>query len=203
MKFSTFFAHIQEAPWYRKFLTPVVDEVASQTKLLDIGTGSGKLLQMIATAKSTTCYGIDTSESMLIEARKKLGNTNIILQKTEPNKPYPFEDSSFDYITICNVLFNLNDVINDNILKEAQRILKKGGKVIVLTPTGNGNLLKLTKNYFSIKNLGMYIWFYATKSRAKYWNNTKYLKNYSKKYNLKYNRKTTLNGFALIEILVK
>jgi len=35
--------------------------------------------------------------------------------------------------------------------------------------TGNGNFFKLIKNYFSHKNLIIYIWFYATKNRAGPW----------------------------------
>jgi hypothetical protein len=41
MSFSTFFSTLQEAPWYRSFINPVIDEINTSGKLLDIGTGSG------------------------------------------------------------------------------------------------------------------------------------------------------------------
>lgn len=52
MKFSKFFSNIQEKPWYRQFLNPVISEIEQEGKLLDIGTGSGKLLQILATEKN-------------------------------------------------------------------------------------------------------------------------------------------------------
>jgi ubiquinone/menaquinone biosynthesis C-methylase UbiE len=69
---NSFFSNVQEAPWYVEFLEPVVSQIPPFTKVLDIGTGSGKLLQLLLNEKNSDCTGIDTSESMLAEAEKKL-----------------------------------------------------------------------------------------------------------------------------------
>jgi hypothetical protein len=87
-------------------------------------------------------------------------------------------------------------------LKETKRLLKENGKIIVLTPTGKGNILKLSRNYFSLKNLGIYIWYSATKKRAKLWNNNKYLKYYATRNKLKYESRIVMSGFAKLEILI-
>ncbi|MCB9211583.1 MAG: class I SAM-dependent methyltransferase [Ignavibacteriales bacterium] len=202
MNFSTFFSLVQEAPWYRQFLNPVIDEINKEADLLDIGTGTGKLLQILSEENKVNCYGTDTSSSMLEEAKKKLRNTNVKLQKLEANERLPFENNRFEFITICNVLFNLTQNSIDHILMEALRVLKRGGKIIVLTPTGKGNIITLTKRYLSIKNLGIYIWFYATKRRADLWTKDKYLLEFSKQ-NLTYKHKNILNGFAQVEVLEK
>ena len=45
MNFSNFFSHIQETPWYHQFLSPVIDEINDQTKLLDVGPGTGNFFR--------------------------------------------------------------------------------------------------------------------------------------------------------------
>jgi len=203
MNFSDFFSHIQEAPWYRQFLNPVIDEINDQTKLLDVGTGTGKLLEILSKEKNVSSFGIDTSQSMLEEAKKKLNNTNAQLHKIDANENFPFDNNSFDYVTICNVLFNLERNATDHILKETLKVLKDDGRIIVLTPTGKGNLISLTKGYLSLKNLSIYIWFFATKNRAGSWGKEKYLLEFSINNNLKYEQKLILNKFAQVEILYK
>ena len=70
MKFSKFFSNLQEAPWYRSFLNPVINEICIKGKLLDIGTGSGKLIQILSTEIGMDCTGVDTNSKMLAEAKK-------------------------------------------------------------------------------------------------------------------------------------
>jgi len=203
MNFSNFFSHIQEAPWYNQFLNPVIDEINDQTKFLDVGTGTGKLLQMLSKKKNVSSFGIDTSPSMLEEAKKKLNKTNAQLQKIDANEKFPFDNNSFDYVTICNVLFNLERNAVDHILTETIRVLKSDGKIIVVTPTGEGNIVTLTKSFFSTKNLSIYIWFYATRKRAGPWWEKKYLLQFSQLNNFRYQRKLILKGFAQLEILYR
>ena len=203
MKFTKFFSHIQETPWYRTFLNPVLEEISIGDSLLDIGTGSGKLIQLVAEQKDIKCIGVDTNEDMLIEAQKKVRNTTAQLLLIKPNDPLPLKDESFDYVTICSVLFHLKKDSIDSILNDALRTLKNDGKIIVLTPTGNGNFLTLSKQFFSFKNYSIFIWFYATRNRAGPWTKNKYLKQYAIKNELKYKREVVMNGFAQLEIITK
>jgi ubiquinone/menaquinone biosynthesis C-methylase UbiE len=201
MKFSKFFANLQEAPWYRAFLNPVINEIGNEGTLLDIGTGSGKLMQILATEKSIICTGVDTDAAMLTEAKVKLKNINAELVEITPNEPLPFENNSFDYIAICSVLFHFKREDVDTMLQDSLRLLKKKGKIIILTPTGGGNILKLSKHYFSIKNRGMYIWYRATKKRARLWTKENYLAEYASKHKLSYKREIVMSGFAQLEII--
>ncbi len=202
MNFSKFFSNLQESPWYREFLNPVIDEIEENNgSLLDIGTGSGKLIQILYEEKNIECTGVDTNSEMLKEAKNKLKNTTITLLKIEANKKLPFKNNSFNYITICNVLFHLDKEGIDFLMKESQRILKDKGKIIVLTPTGSSGILKLTQKYFSFKNLGIYIWYFATKKRSKTWKNNHYLKQYTAQNIITYQTQTPMNGFAQLELL--
>ncbi len=89
----------------------------------------------------------------------------------------------------------------DTMLNDSLQLLKENGKLIVLTPTGKGNFLKLTKHSFSIKNSSVYIWYRATKSRARLWTNENYLAEYALKHNLNYKREFVMKGFAQLEII--
>ncbi|HVA98015.1 MAG TPA: class I SAM-dependent methyltransferase, partial [Bacteroidia bacterium] len=151
--------------------------------------------------KKIECIGIDTNTEMLSEAQNKLKETNVKLFLIKANTELPFDNNTFDYITICNVLFLLKKDSIDYILNEAQRILKKEGKIIILTPSGNGNFISLTKYFFSIKNLSIYIWFYATRISADSWSKNKYLEQYTIKKKLKYKREIIMNGFAQVEVI--
>lgn len=201
MKFSKFFSKIQEAPWYRSFLNPVINEIDRKGKLLDIGTGSGKLIQILSTEKEIDCIGVDTNREMLAEAKNKIKDTNARIQEIKANENFPFDDNSFTYVSICNLLFHLDKDSIDFILKDALRLLKNEGKIIILTPTGKGNILDLSRNYFSLKNSSIYIWFFATKNRAGPWTNNKYLKQYADKNKLHYRSQIVMNGFAQLEVL--
>lgn len=203
MKFSKFFSNLQEAPWYRAFLNPVLKEIGTKGSLLDIGTGSGKMIQILTTENEMECTGVDTDEHMLDEAKIKLGNAKIRLVKIDPNQKLPFENNSFDYITICSVLFHMKKKDIDTMLQDSLQLIKDQGKVIVLTPTGKGNLMKLTRHYLSINNSGIFIWYRSTKKRAKIWHKENYLAEFASNNNLKYKSEMAMNGFAQLEILSK
>jgi ubiquinone/menaquinone biosynthesis C-methylase UbiE len=201
MKFSKFFSNLQEAPWYREFLNPVINQIDTSANLLDIETGSGKMLEILFTEKNVVCIGTDTNKYMLKEAAEKLKNTGVKLKLTPKGKPLNFEKNSFDYITICSVFFHLEEKEINTMLHEYLQLLKKNGKIIILTPTGSGNLFKLSKQYFSLKNLSIYIWYRATKNSAQLWIKNKYLLKYSAKNQLKYKSEIVMNGFAQLEII--
>jgi len=201
INFSKILFYIQETPWYRSFLNAVIDEISVKGKLLDIGTGPGKLIQILATEKGMDCTGIDTNPEMLKAAQKKITKMDIKLLEIKNNAPLPFSNNSFEYVTICSVLFHLKKDSIDFILQESQRILKDTGKIIILTPTGKGNFFTLSKRFLSVKNLSIYIWFYATKNRAESWMNEKYLQKYADIYGLNYKREIVMFGFAQLEVI--
>lgn len=203
MNFSKFFSTLQEAPWYRQFLNPVINEIENNSTLLDIGTGSGKMLEILFNEKNVKGVGTDTSADMLKEAKEKLRNTNVELHQIPAGKLLPFKKNSFDYVTICSVLFHMKETEIDAMLKDSLQVLNNDGKIIILTPTGKGNLIRLTRHFFSLNNKGIYVWYRATKKRAKLWSENQYLKQYASKNNLKYELRIVMCGFAQLEILNK
>ena len=161
------------------------------------------MLEILFTEKNVSCVGTDTSQDMLDEAKGKLKDSNIQLLLTPAGESLPFEPNSFDFITVCSVFFHLKNEEIDKMLKEYTELLKVNGKIIILTPTGKGNLFKLTKHFFSLKNKTIYIWYRATKKRARLWTNENYLAKYVSKKNLKYKREFVMKGFAQLELIGK
>lgn len=201
MKFSKFFSNLQEAPWYRQFLNPVIAEIEKDSYLLDIGTGSGEMLEILSNEKNVNGVGTDTNSDMLEEAKEKLENTSVRLYLIPAGEKLPFEKNSFNCVTICSVLFHMNEKEIDYMLMDSLHVLKDNGKIIILTPTGKGNIMQLTRQYFSLKNKGIYVWYSATRNRAKLWSKNQYLKQFANKNKLKYESQIVMHGFAQLEII--
>jgi ubiquinone/menaquinone biosynthesis C-methylase UbiE len=72
---------------------------------------------------------------MIDEVRKSISRENIIYQYQKINSALEFDDSQFDMVTFCSVLFFVDDRIKTFSMSEAVRVIKPNGK-IVLSPTG-------------------------------------------------------------------
>jgi ArsR family transcriptional regulator len=99
-------------------------------RLLDIGTGTGRILELLAgTADSAT--GVDRSPEMLRIARGKLaaaGNQKADLLQADM-RALPFPDAAFDTVTMHHVLHFADNPAA--VLAEAARMVAPGGKLIV------------------------------------------------------------------------
>ena len=98
--------------------------------LVDLGTGTGSVLQSFAGA-AAQAIGIDTSREMLAIARaniEKAGHRHIQLRHGDIYA-LPFADGSADLVTIHQVLHFLDDP--GRALTEAARILEPGGRLLV------------------------------------------------------------------------
>ncbi len=98
--------------------------------LLDIGTGTGRILEILA-PRTRHAEGIDMSPEMLAVARANLeraGCDNCAVRKADMYR-LPFPADSFDAITIHQVLHFADDPART--ITEAARILRPGGTIIV------------------------------------------------------------------------
>ncbi|GAA0599828.1 2-heptaprenyl-1,4-naphthoquinone methyltransferase [Virgibacillus siamensis] len=109
-------------------------QVAPGSSALDVccGTGDWSFSLAEATGKEGTVIGIDFSSNMLSVAREKNNNAQYehlsFIQGNAMNLPY--NDNSFDYVTIGFGLRNVPDYMT--VLKEMYRVVKPGGKVVCL-----------------------------------------------------------------------
>src|SRR5690606_8458269 len=102
--------------------------------LLDVATGTGDLA--ILTAKLISprkIIGIDISEGMLELGRKKVEKEmlkEIIELQQGDSEAINFPDNTFDAITVAFGIRNFEDL--DKGLTEMKRVLKPGGKLVIL-----------------------------------------------------------------------
>ena len=104
-------------------------------KVLDLAGGTGDLTKRLS--KRVGSEGLvvlsDINESMLEEGRKRLINEGIVgnVEFKQINAEHiPFEDATFDLVTIGFGLRNVTDKLKA--LKEMKRVLKPGGRLLVL-----------------------------------------------------------------------
>lgn len=103
--------------------------------LLDLATGTGDLI--LSLMNQNNCIdsgvGLDMSSGMLDIAQKKINSSDLKNKLTlvrSDASSIPFAGRSFDAVTIA---FGIRNVIDVNVaLKEMHRVLKPGGKVLIL-----------------------------------------------------------------------
>jgi ubiquinone/menaquinone biosynthesis C-methylase UbiE len=99
--------------------------------LLDLGTGTGRMLQLIAPS-ALRAVGVDASPAMLAVARANLeraGLSRVELRQGDINA-LPVEHNAFDLVLIHQVLHYLDDPARA--LREAAAALSPGGRLVVV-----------------------------------------------------------------------
>lgn len=96
-------------------------------RLLDVGCGNGAFLGRMARL-GWQCTGVETDPLAAQFARDHFGLT--IRQGTLGDAGFP--DSSFDVVTLSHVIEHVHSP--HELLLECRRVLRPGGKLIVLTP---------------------------------------------------------------------
>ena len=103
-------------------------KTASDTNALalDVACGTGDMaIELLKRGSSVT--GIDLSEEMLAIARRKTAEANFQLANAEA---LPFDDASFDAVTSA---FGIRNFVHlDKGLAEMARVLKSGGRMVIL-----------------------------------------------------------------------
>jgi demethylmenaquinone methyltransferase / 2-methoxy-6-polyprenyl-1,4-benzoquinol methylase len=117
--------------WRRKAIKLL--KGSSPRVILDVATGTGDFAIQALTLNPDKVFGIDISEGMLEVGRKKLRERNLTgkieLQKGD-SENLPFEQNKFDAVTVAFGVRNFENL--EKGLQEIFRVLKPGGKLIVL-----------------------------------------------------------------------
>lgn len=101
--------------------------------ILDIATGTADFAIEAGSIPEATIIGVDISEGMLDQGRKKilkLGLKDRITLKHGDSENLPFENNSFDSAIVAFGVRNFENL--DKGLNEIFRVLKPGGKFIIL-----------------------------------------------------------------------
>ena len=110
-----------------------ISGVKAGDKVLDIAGGSGDLSKLFAKKVSSTGEVIltDINASMLAVGRDRMIDAGLRVPATQCNaEKLPFADNSFDCVIVAFGLRNMTH--KDIALREMQRVLKVGGRLLVL-----------------------------------------------------------------------
>jgi demethylmenaquinone methyltransferase / 2-methoxy-6-polyprenyl-1,4-benzoquinol methylase len=117
--------------WRKKAVQELVAIQAK--KILDVATGTADLAIAAADANPDRITGIDIADQMLAIGREKIANkqlSGLITLANGDSEAMPFNDNEFDAVTCAYGVRNFAHL--EAGLKEMYRVLRPGGKVVIL-----------------------------------------------------------------------
>ena len=152
--------------WRRKVLKIVSD--TQPESILDIATGTGDLAILLSQTKASKIIGLDLSAGMLEVGREKVNELKLdqrieMIQGDSEN--LPFEDNSFDAITVGFGIRNFENL--EKGLTEILRVLKPNGIFVILeTSVPTKFPLKQGYNFYTKRIVPMMGKFFSKDQKA-------------------------------------
>jgi len=137
-----------------KAYTVLVADIREGHQVLDIAGGTGDLSMAFAkkVGKTGRVVHTDINEAMLRTGRDRLIDKGIVLPTMVCDaEKLPFEDASFDRVSVAFGLRNMTH--KDVALAEMCRVLKPGGKLLVLEFSKVAQPLEKAYDWYSFKVL--------------------------------------------------
>ncbi|RMF95220.1 MAG: class I SAM-dependent methyltransferase [Candidatus Schekmanbacteria bacterium] len=126
---------IEEKEVLKKRIIKLFDFLFPQKceKLLDIGCGIGFYFKILK-RYTNKIYATDISELYLNRAKENTESFNLkeIYYNLNLSNQLPFKSESFDVVFVFSVIHHMEDV--DESINEIHRVLKKGGRCIIIEP---------------------------------------------------------------------
>jgi len=97
-------------------------------KVLDLGCGTGRHALWLA-ARGAAVTGVDFSEGMLEEARRKPDAEQVRFLRHDLHTPLPLGDGEFDLVVSGLVLEHLRELVG--FFQEIKRVLRADGRAVV------------------------------------------------------------------------
>ncbi|MEQ9104210.1 MAG: bifunctional demethylmenaquinone methyltransferase/2-methoxy-6-polyprenyl-1,4-benzoquinol methylase UbiE [Rhodothermales bacterium] len=117
--------------WRRKVIRTLME--TAPESVLDVATGTADLAIMAARNGVAENIGVDISEDMLEVGRRKVSRAGLqeqVILETGDAEALPYPEGRFDAATVSFGVRNFEDL--DAGLRELHRVLKPGGRLIVL-----------------------------------------------------------------------
>ncbi len=145
-----------------KIINDLLADVPEQGSVLDVGCASGFSIDHYAKARPDVSYaGADVAPHHIEYAQKERPQHTF---KTGPAEALPYEDNTFDSVTMLDVIEHVVDV--DACLAEMKRVLKPGGTAIIFVVEEHNPLFQV-------------IWWIWLKTKGKVWEEA-HLREYTK-----------------------
>ena len=120
-----------QSKWHRLKFARIRDRMRQPEQHLDIGCGPGTFIGTLA--DRGVSVGVDISQVQLDYAEQKYAGADRRFVAITPGT-LPFADNSFDCVTLVELIEHLTPEDTSTTLKEAHRVLRPGGQLLVSTP---------------------------------------------------------------------
>ena len=132
---------------------PAVLEVAGDVAdlhVLDLGCGPGLYAEELTT-RGARVLGVDSSSRMVQLAQERLGSTAQFKVHDLNEELYWLADASFDLAIMALVIHHLVD--RNRVLREAHRVLRPRGRLVVSTHHPTSDWYRLGGSYFDTERV--------------------------------------------------
>ena len=113
-----------------KHAADIARRLRGYATVLDIGCGTGPLLEQLV-HQGSKAIGVDSSQGVLEAARQRVPQATFHLGSVTE---IPLPDGSVDAATLIEVVEHLDDSTLDAAIREARRVLRPGGLLLITTP---------------------------------------------------------------------
>jgi ubiquinone/menaquinone biosynthesis C-methylase UbiE len=103
-------------------------EIEKETRVLDIGCGTGNYTDSLQKITQGEVYGVEPSKGMLGKAKAKQSK---VVFKQGSAAELPFEDEFFDFVYMTDVIHHVPEI--GAMFAEINRVLKEKGRVCIVT----------------------------------------------------------------------
>lgn len=100
-------------------------ELRANYKVLDVACGNGSLLDLLNRKQAIEGHGIDVSDAMIDEAKKRYPQFSFSVGSSSS---LPFEDMTFNVVTVCAAFHHFSEPWK--FLQEARRVLQPAGLLV-------------------------------------------------------------------------
>ena len=118
---------------WRRRVVKLLKDLPHEARVLDVATGTADLAILIAKKLNINVIGTDLTPEMLAIGKQKVEANNlgnlVQLQEADSEK-LPFDDNTFDAVTVAFGVRNYENL--DRGLEEMGRVLRKGGRMVIL-----------------------------------------------------------------------
>ncbi len=124
-------------------------------RLLDVGCGTGELTDLFVQA-GYEYHGVDILDSFISYARQRHAGNNAQFATMDATH-MTFAEASFDNVLVTGVIHHMTDEVARAVLGEMRRVLRPGGRVLIMEDTAVGYKLNLLGALIHMLDQGAYI----------------------------------------------